>query len=134
MTIVSAKTKARANRILERYNIRVEYGLWGFCHAKPPQNWIYLCTQQSDNDFLTALFHEIQHVLNYRNGKYKTYHNLCKTKKEYLRWALPAERYTDREAAKLAKFHNFHNYDMCYYKPWAKDFIIKVANQIYGED
>lgn len=132
MNKLNPKTIAKARRICAKYKVKLHLIPLGYCYAKPYTSEIFLVNRMiSDKDFLTALFHEVQHVLNYRNGKYKLYHSGKFNRKQFLYWALSAERYTDRQAEKLAKFHNFHEFTHSYKEPWAKQFILNVANQMF---
>jgi hypothetical protein len=61
-------------------------------------------------DFLSGFFHELGHVLNFRNKKYYNYHNFHSktryTKERVRNWiytGLKAERYTDKVAKKLMR-------------------------------
>lgn len=79
------------------------------CYALPYDEIIFIGAKGlSIQFFLSAVFHEIQHVLNKRNKKFFIYHNMNKvrTKKDIKRviyTAVKAEKYTDKHAKKLLK-------------------------------
>ena len=59
-------------------------------------------------DFLSAAFHELAHVLNYRNGKYMNYHGNrpmtdIETNILAIKTAIRAEKYTDKVARELMR-------------------------------
>jgi hypothetical protein len=69
---------------------------------------VYISPWQIEEDFIGSAIHELQHILNKRNGKYPAYHGLKGTKAEYratILHGVQAEKYTDREARKLFKEH-----------------------------
>lgn len=105
---------AKCRKLCKTYDVDYSFGtkLGGFAH--PWNNYIYVCTNDEDTFFISTVFHEIQHVINYRKGKYKVYHNGRMTQSQFKRWALPAEIYTDKMAKKLAESHGFKGYIVTY--------------------
>ncbi len=84
------------------------------CYAHPADKKIFIGIEVEDSiqDFLSTVMHEIAHIENFRNNKFFKYHNIGKnvklTKqkmKDYKRFALRAEIYTDYVASKLMKKH-----------------------------
>lgn len=72
--------------------------------------------------FLSDFFHELAHVIDFRNGLYKAYYKDFPTKKELSRWALQAEIHTDFTGNKLMEKH-WPNVKFQYtykYKKWQK--------------
>lgn len=82
--------------------------------AYPWKSEIYVDPTLNLVEFTTAVFHEIQHCLNFRNKKYLRYHSGNATKADYRRWGLRAELYTDKHAKKLAKSFGFTTYQNVY--------------------
>ena len=82
--------------------------------AYPDRNYILLNPVKFDatyyyiDEFISEAMHELAHILNYRNDKYKIYHKSeAETVEEVeiqIRTAIKAEKYTDKVAAKLTKF------------------------------
>jgi hypothetical protein len=71
---------------------------------------------------MSDFFHELGHVIDYRNGFYKSYYKKFPTKKDLRQFALKAELHTDFTGGKLMKQHfpkaKFnHTYK---YKVWQK--------------
>lgn len=67
-------------------------------------------------------FHELGHMVDYRNGLYKGYYKLYPTKKYLRRFAVQAEMHTDLTGSKLMKKYfpkmkYLHTYK---YKKWQK--------------
>lgn len=79
------------------------------CFAYPEEEFVHIgCRYLTVQHFLSAVYHEIQHVLNYRNKKYLLYHtmNSIQTYEDIetvMRTAVKAEKYTDKYAKKLMK-------------------------------
>lgn len=73
--------------------------------AWPKGGVIYINKLVNEEDFLSAVSHELQHVLNFRNSKYPAYHSddWKRFTKAVLYHGLQAELYTDKKAAKLCK-------------------------------
>jgi hypothetical protein len=85
---------------------------------------IYVVPNLIEEDFISGAMHELQHILNKRNGKYPAYHCLKGVKAEYRATILhgyQAERYTDIQARKL---HNIlfpkFRYSATYLHPFGK--------------
>lgn len=56
----------------------------------------------------SVFFHELQHIINYREGYFKAYHNPSKSDKNFAnlkRTAFRAELFTDRKAEELMKLY-----------------------------
>jgi hypothetical protein len=105
-------------------------GLSGYAYSE--RNKIFLNSYLGPKHTLSCFFHELQHVLNYRNKKYYAYHGGGSTKQVYraiIYHGWQAERYTDRMAALLMKRH-FPNekYRAAYNNDWAK-LHYKIAYQ-----
>lgn len=66
------------------------------------------------NLFKSLVFHEIAHVLNFRNKKYLNYHKKHCSKKYLKKFALRAEVYTEKVAQKLAKENGLIEYKVFY--------------------
>lgn len=75
------------------------------CEAFPKGAIVYLTPWMNEVEFFNAAAHELQHVINYRTGKYPAYHseNLKRFVKATKYHGLQAEIYTDKQAAKLIK-------------------------------
>ena len=77
--------------------------------ALPHLNKIWISSKiVNKNDYIFSFFHELQHCLNFKNGKYIKYHDRAVRKrvewsKATIKVGLKAERYTDKEAYKLLK-------------------------------
>jgi hypothetical protein len=75
--------------------------------AFPSQSQVVIYAQDlSIRDFLSTAFHEIAHVLNFRDRKFVTYHSYSKrpSKRDLRNWirtGLRAERYTEKRGRKL---------------------------------
>lgn len=125
--MVSAKTLKFCKDICKIYKVKLYVRtlpnvIGGI--AYPADGVIELNRNATDNEFKTALFHEVQHCLNFRNGKYKAFHQKRATKKTIKRWALPAEIYTDKMGKKLAAKHGFKQYKINYTNsPHIKKFL-----------
>lgn len=129
--MASKRTISKCRKLLSSYKVNYSFTsnfkypeANGF--AKPNHNFICINKTITDNEFTTAVFHELQHILNYRNKKYFEYHS-CNDKKTMKKWALRAEVYTDKEAKKLAKTYGFNKYQMTYkmnnyWRNWVKEF------------
>lgn len=70
----------------------------------------YLTIYGSPSELFSTFFHEYAHILNKRERKYATYHNIHEVKRltnnifnTFKKVHIRAERYTDRRAAKLMK-------------------------------
>jgi len=87
---------------------------------------IYVVPYLVEEDFISGAMHELQHILNKRNGKYPAYHGLKGYKAEYRATILhgyQAERYTDIEARKLhKKLFPWVKYHATYLHPSGKWF------------
>jgi hypothetical protein len=97
-----------------RYSIKNRTGSYAEC----PKSYIVIGTKnnRTKNELICTTFHEIAHILNYRNHKFFRYHSGKWLPKSYYRKvALKAERYTDKVAAKLMKkIHPTIKYDYSY--------------------
>lgn len=101
--------------IVKQYNIKYRLRINSHeNYAHPADEKIFLGIEAEDTiqDFLSAVMHEVAHVLNFRNKKYIKYHNAGKnvriTKqriKDYKRLGIRAEVYTDSVAKKLMRKH-----------------------------
>lgn len=126
-------------KIIESYDIkyRIRFDT-GECWARPADDYIQVGLEGHDNTiqyFLSVVFHEMLHVLNYRDYKYRAYHhcgNNTRTTKKLLkaliRTGWKAERYTDAEAKKLMKIYYPEipfspGYPSSYKKIYDKDWI-----------
>lgn len=107
-------SKKKAMQVLknfgEEYNCRILFCnmKWAAGTAHLDTNTIYISTHQKIKTWFFTACHEVQHILNKRNGKYKIFHN-CKRPqwqdKYALATALRAEMYTDKQALILLKRH-----------------------------
>jgi hypothetical protein len=97
-----------------RYSIKNRAGSYAEC----PKGRIVIGTKDNKTrrELICTTFHEIAHILNYRNNKFARYHNgKWLPRAYYSKVALKAERYTDKVAAKLMKkIHPTVQYDYAY--------------------
>jgi hypothetical protein len=96
--------------------------------AHPWKSKIWISDGLNNQEFVSCVFHEIQHCLNYRNRKYFNYHKGNASLKDLRRLALRAEIYTDIKAEKLARAFGFNNYvkvynNSLYWKRYFKEFF-----------
>jgi len=104
----------KCRKLCKTYGVNYRFSKVRKNYALCWKDFIHACTGQSNDYFITTVFHEIQHCLNYRNRKYFQYHKGRMTIKDARRWMLPAEIYTDKMAKKLAEAHGFNRYVICY--------------------
>lgn len=113
--MVNQQTLNKCKQLCKNYNIKYQFTNSIYSWSEPYNEKIFIAKGLDDIDFVTMVFHEIQHVLNWRNKKYYAYHKKNPSRKDWKRWSLIAEVYTDKQAKKLAATHGFHKYT-CYYQ------------------
>lgn len=126
--MVSKATLAKGKKLCKKYGVTYRFVPKGGNFAECWRNHIQVSKLNGDRQFMSALFHEIQHCINFRNKKYMDYHKGPISVKTWKRWALPAEIYTEVQAEKLAKANGFYEYIRFYYndaktKRWLKGFV-----------
>jgi predicted SprT family Zn-dependent metalloprotease len=100
--------------ILKTHNINYAISLnSNQCYSQAPDNYIYLGFNSPEfktrDSMLTALFHEMAHLINYQNNKYYQYHENKLTNKAIvyaIRFGLRAEQHTDQIGEKLMKAYD----------------------------
>ena len=115
-------TLDKCAKICKEYGVNYRFSKTKQNYALCWKNFIHVAKDQSNDFFISTVFHEIQHCLNYRNKKYFTYHKGRMTIKMARRWMLPAEIYTDKMAEKLALKHGFKRFIRSY----RNDFVTKA--------
>ena len=114
--MVSRKVINKCKKLLTEYNVKFHFvkgieGALGICNCK--KNTVWIDRNQTDDAFITTVFHELQHILNYRNKVYYEFHKY-ENKKLVKKYALRAEVYTDKQAKMLARKHGFKRYKVTY--------------------
>lgn len=99
--IKEIKKLFKDNKIKCYFVKSLPYGFVGFA-AWPNIVWIY--KKQTASGLLSTAYHELCHILNYREGKYPIYHSKSgyrRNRKGYIATAYRAELYTDKRAEKM---------------------------------
>jgi len=138
-----------AKSIARLYNVKIRTDKTQYrCAADCVKEIIFVSPHRgSDREYISSFCHEMQHILNKRNGKYPAYHNR-KSYKESLKATIyhgfQAELYTDKQAVQFCKqFFPWIKFNSSYRlkrsKEWYLDnyqFPIKVLyhTRYYAKD
>jgi hypothetical protein len=112
--------------------IHVHRGLsrdYAFC----PIETIYVSPWHTESRFISCAMHELQHILNKREGKYPAYHGrrgLKAASRAIILHGLQAERYTDLRARELCR--SFFPW-VRYYSAYRYEYARWWYNGVYKE-
>jgi hypothetical protein len=110
---------------------------WGHAEVDIFNEIIYINMNSNKvkNEFVSSLLHEICHIIASRQGKYEVYHkdktNNDKNKRIFLKTALSAELYVEKQAQYLMKMF-FPG--MRYVKSYHKKEDIEWLNNVFLKD
>lgn len=130
--MASKKAIKFAKKLCKKYKVthRFTKGYGYYAWAIPSKGHIIVPKGWPDLLFLSGVFHEIAHCLNFRDNKYAKFHREQRNTKKYLRsMALRAEVYTEKRAEKLARKHGILNYHTFY---GFDDVSREVIKRTYG--
>lgn len=103
--------KKEIRDILKPFNVMVRFGKYANCGAHVSSGTIYMSTDKrfvwTLSTVWSSLFHELSHIMCFREGLYKKYHNLTDIDRQAViyvrRYGLRAERFVDKKAKALMK-------------------------------
>lgn len=114
------RERKRLIKIAHSYNVRCHFHnkKSGISYASVRDNKICIWNGGGHSTF----FHELGHIIDYRNNVYKQYYKANVTKKVLRRYAVLAEIHTDYTGQKLMrKYFPYRKYYFTYkYKKWQK--------------
>lgn len=137
--IKEIKSILKANEIKYKINLKSHQ-----CYSHPSEKFIYLGfaspEYKSRNAMLSALFHELGHIVNYQTKKYFLYHQTeilnKKSVKYAIQYGLRAEQHTDLIGQKLMKkydpssrFHQTYNKNKMK-KRYKEEYLTKLISLI----
>jgi len=110
--------------IAKQYKVQLQfYSARGIPYAWPRKSEIYIYTGgYSRNSVLSSFFHELGHIIDYRNGLFPGYYVHYPTKAYLRRYAIKAEIHTDKTGKGLMKSYYPHDHfiETYRYKSWQK--------------
>lgn len=115
------------------FKMRIVKGKHSFCYPKDYCMWINI--EQKKSAIVHSFFHELAHLLNWRDGKFKEYHNssqgedlTIKHANAIVKTGIKAEKYTDARAFILLKKYGIEiDWDsvVTYFDPKVQNFFRK---------
>jgi len=106
---ITEKDKKEIREFCNIFNLRVVFESYNY--ADIPKNKIYINEKYPLSIAWSAIFHELQHFICYREGKFLKYHNMHKNynkswfKKYIRRMGLKIEIYVDIKAEELMNIY-----------------------------
>lgn len=105
------RDKKKIREFLKQYDVKVHFVKRSYSLAYGGLDLIEIGTETypTDSKLWSMVFHELAHVVCYREGLYKEYHHENRSNKKYAiyirRYGLRAERFVDKMAKKMMKKH-----------------------------
>lgn len=110
---VDRPVKKEIRELLKTFDVKVKFGHYAYSSVSIRNNRISLSTNKNHHLTLqtvwSSVFHELSHILCFREGLYERYHNWDENDRQSViyvrRYGLRAERFVDKKAKALMKIH-----------------------------